>query len=105
MDQLAGVDGVEILTPAEQRAAIVAFRVAGWEAERVRDELGRRVFAICGVVDAPGGSAIRLSVGCWNSDEELDRSVAAVRELAAHTPETLPRRPGLVILPWGGEGA
>lgn len=105
MDQLAGVDGVELLTPRERRAAIVAFRVAGWDAERVREELGRRVFAICGVVDAQAESAIRLSVGCWNTDEELDRSVAAVRELAAHTPETLPRRPGLVILPWGGEGA
>lgn len=102
-DQLLESTGVEVLTPRDRGSAMVSFRVAGWDTQQVAEELGRRVFAICGVVDAPGGPAIRLGVGCWNTDEELDRLVTAVRELASHTPETLPRRPSLVILPWSGE--
>ena len=45
--------------------------------------------------------ALRISVGFFNSEDELERFVAAVELLAAHTPETLPPRRTLTIL---GEG-
>ena len=45
--------------------------------------------------------ALRISVGFFNSEEELERLAEAVALLAAHTPETLPPRRVLAIL---GEG-
>ena len=41
---------------------------------------------------------IRASVGAWNRESELERFVERVAELAAHTPETLPRRPSLTVI-------
>ena len=38
------------------------------------------------------------SVAWFNTEDELDRFASGVAELAAHTPETLPRRPSLVML-------
>ncbi len=95
-DALIATDGVDVLTPRDRMAAIVSFRVVGWAPDEAADELSRRVFAIVGQV--PGLDALRASVGFWNTDEELQGFVEAVRELARHTPETLPRRPSLVVL-------
>lgn len=98
-DGLAAIDGVELLTPRERMATLVTFRIAGWTAAAALDELGARVFAVARTV--PLVDAVRISVGFFNSEEELDRLVAAVALLAAHTPETLPPRRRLTIL---GEG-
>ena len=35
---------------------------------------------------------------CWNRESELTRFAERVAELAAHTPETLPRRPSLTVI-------
>jgi selenocysteine lyase/cysteine desulfurase len=87
--------GVEVLTPAASLAAIVTFRLAAWPVDEALAELRRRVFAI--VNGAPGLDAIRVSVAWFNTDEEMDRFTSAVSELANHTPQTLPRRPTLVV--------
>jgi selenocysteine lyase/cysteine desulfurase len=42
--------------------------------------------------------ALRISVGFWATQDELDRFVDGVRLLAAHTPETIPPRRTLTIL-------
>jgi len=88
--RLAGIDGVTVLTPVDRMATLVTFRIAGWSARAALDELGARVFAIARTV--PALDALRLSVGFFNSDEELERLARAVELLAAHTPETLPPR-------------
>jgi selenocysteine lyase/cysteine desulfurase len=80
-------------------ATLVTFRIAGWPAQRALDELGSRVFAIARTI--PGLDALRISVGFFNSEEELERLAEAVALLAAHTPDTLPPRRVLAIL---GEG-
>ena len=98
-DRLAAIEGVELLTPRERMATLVTFRIAGWTAQAALDELGARVFAIARTV--PLVDAVRISVGFFNSEAELDRLVEAVALLAAHTPETLPPRRRLTIL---GEG-
>jgi len=98
-DALATIPGVELLTPRHQMATLVAFRIAGWSPDAALDELGARVFAIARSI--PLVDALRISVGFFNSDEEIDRFVDAVRLLAEHTPETLPPRRTLAIL---GEG-
>ena len=94
-DSLSGLPGVEVVTPQSALATIVAFRLTGWPTEDAITELRRRVFAI--VAPAPRIEAIRASVSWFNTEEEIDRFGAAVAELGLHTPETLPRRPSLVV--------
>lgn len=89
-DALRAIDGVTVLTPQGNPGPLVAFRVAGWPAAAVADELAIRAFAI--VRDIPPVDAVRLSVGWWNTEDELARVVDVIRLVAAHTPDTLPRR-------------
>jgi L-cysteine/cystine lyase len=98
-DRLAAVAGVELVTPRDHMATLVTFRIAGWPAEAALDELGARVFAVARTV--PQLDALRISVGFFTSEAELERFIEAVALLAAHTPATLPPRRRLTIL---GEG-
>ena len=95
-DRLAEIEGVTLLTPRDRMANLVSFRIAGWPAETVLDELAARTFAIARTV--PLVDAVRISPGFWTSPEELDSYLAGVSLLAALTPETLPPRPTLAIL-------
>jgi selenocysteine lyase/cysteine desulfurase len=92
---LASTTGVEVVTPEDALATVVVFRLTSWPTDQALDELRRRVFAIIGAT--PDGAAIRASVAWFNTEEELDRFSSAVAEIAMHTPETLPRRPSLVV--------
>jgi selenocysteine lyase/cysteine desulfurase len=92
---LIDLPGVEMVTPADEMATIICFRLPAWPLDDALTELRRRVFAI--VSHAPGGDAIRASVSWFNTDEELDRFAAAVAEIARHTPDSLPRRLPLIV--------
>jgi selenocysteine lyase/cysteine desulfurase len=94
-DALAGTPGVTVVTPSDALATIVAFRVAGWSVEEALEELRHRVFAIIG--STPDGAAVRASVAWFNTEDEIDRFAEAVAELARYTPETLPRKPTLLV--------
>ncbi len=98
-DRLAAIPGVEVLTPREHMATLVTFRIAGWTPDEACAELGARVFAVARTI--PLVDAVRISVGFYNSEEELERFAGAVELLAAHTPDTIPARRTLAIL---GEG-
>ena len=98
-DRLAAVPGVELVTPRDHMANLVTFRIVGWPAEAALDELGARVFAVARTV--PHLDALRISVGFFTSEVELERFIEAVTLVAAHTPTTLPPRRRLTIL---GEG-
>ncbi len=98
-DALAAIAGVELLTPRHRMATLVSFRIAGWTPDAALEELGARSFVIARSI--PLLDALRISVGFFTTDEEIDRFVATVRLLASHTPETLPPRRTLAIL---GEG-
>ena len=66
------------------------------EAWQAAEELSRSVFAI---VEADAErDVLRISVGAWNREDELERFIARVAELASATPETLLRRPSLTVL-------
>jgi selenocysteine lyase/cysteine desulfurase len=95
-DDLGAIDGLELMAAPDAHGAIVAFRIEGWDAESVADELGRSIFAI--VETDIEADLVRASVGAWNRESELERFVSRVAELAAHTPETLPRRPALTVI-------
>jgi len=97
--RLAAIPGVSVLTPLDRMATLVTFRIDGWPAEAALDELGGRVFAIARTI--PSLDAVRISVGFFTSDDELDRFVGAVELLARHPPETLPPRRTLAILGGG----
>jgi L-cysteine/cystine lyase len=95
-DRLSAIPGVEVITPRLQMATLVSFRIAGWTPEEACAELGARVFAVTrtlALVDA-----LRISVGFFNSEEELERFAGAVELLATHTPATIPPRTSLPIL-------
>ena len=94
--RIAAIAGVTVLTPADRMATLVTFRIAGWSAQAALDELGARVFAIARTI--PSLDALRVSIGFFSSEDELERLVDAVGSLAAHTPETMPPRRRLAIL-------
>ena len=95
-ERLAGIEGVTLRTPRATMATLVTFRIAGWPSTEAVRELGARTFAI--VRDLPALDAIRVSVGFWNTEEELERFARGVELLAAHTPESIPPRRTLAVL-------
>ncbi len=95
-NRLKSIAGVTVLTPTQRMGTLVTFRIAGWSAQAALDELGARVFAIARIIASL--DALRISVGFFNSDDELERFAGAVELLAAHTPETVPPRRGLTII-------
>jgi len=102
----AAIPGVELLAAQGRHATIVALRVEGWEAAGLVEELGRRAFAItrrvpgvAATADRPASApALRTSWGFWNTDEEVARILELLTLIAAHTPESLPKRPVIDII-------
>ncbi len=93
---LEAVAGVELSGPAAGLATTIGFRIGGWPVGEAATELGRRCFVVLDV-DEPRG-LLRAGLSAWNREDELDRFLAAVADLASHSPETLPRRPMLTLL-------
>jgi len=100
-DRLADIPGVSLLTPRGHSGTLVTFRIDGWSSGRAAGELGSRAFAI--LRNIPPVDAVRISVGFWNTESELETVARTVELLAAHTPETLPPRRTLAILGSDGE--
>ncbi len=100
-EHLAAIRGVTLMTPRTSMATLVTFRIDGWPARAAVDELEHRAFAI--LRDLPALDALRISVGWWLTEAELDRFTEAVELLAGHTPETLPPRRSLAVL--GADGS
>ena len=89
-DRLAAIPGVSVVTPRPAQGTLVAFRIAGWTGRQAAAEVAPRAMAI--LRDLPAVDAVRLSVGFWTTDAELDRVVSVVEQVARHTPGTLPSR-------------
>lgn len=94
--RLAAIPGVTVLTPRDRMAALVTFRIDGWAADAAFDEISRRSFAIFRTI--PAIDALRISVGFYTTEDELERFAAIVELVAGHTPETIPPRRTLTIL-------
>ena len=95
-DRLSAIPGVTVITPRAHMASLISFRIARWTPDEVWSELGARVFAVTRTL--PLVDALRISVGFYNSEEELERFARAVESLAAHTPDTIPARRTLAML-------
>ena len=85
-----------VLTPPERMGTLITFRIAGLARPGRARGARARVFAITRTITSL--DALRISVGFFSSDEELERFAGAVELLAAHTPETIPPRRTLTIL-------
>ena len=79
-DDLARVDGVTLHTPRDAMAGLVHFSVEGIPAEDVSAKLGDAGFR---VRHTPHPPAVRVSTGFYNTEEEIEGLVAAVRNLVA----------------------
>jgi selenocysteine lyase/cysteine desulfurase len=81
IDGIAGVDGIEVLTPRipEMRASIVTFRHARAGAHLMFGYLMKEHGLRCRPVTEQGLEAIRVSTHIFNTPAECDRVVAAVR--------------------------
>jgi cysteine desulfurase/selenocysteine lyase len=89
---LADVGGVELLDRGSVQGAIVSFTVDGREATEITDLLGQRSFnaSYSTVNSAPIDmrlrgldSLVRASVHAFNTEDEVERFVQAIREIAA----------------------
>jgi len=98
-DRLAAIPGVRMVSPRSALGTLVTFRIDGWSAAAALPELGARAFAI--IRDLPAIDALRISVGFWNTEAELDRFAEAVELLSRHTPDSIPPRRTIAVL--GGD--
>jgi L-cysteine/cystine lyase len=95
-DALAAIDGVTLLTPRDRMAGLISFQIRGWEIHPALEELQSRTFCVARTL--PLVNALRISIGFWTTEAEIDTFVDGVRLLASHTPETLPPRRTLTIV-------
>jgi L-cysteine/cystine lyase len=98
---LAEIPGVEVLTPRENMAGLITFRIAGWGSTAALRELSQRTLCIARTI--PPFDAIRISVGFFNTGGELRRLRDGVALVAAHTPESIPHRTKIEVLRGGVE--
>ena len=91
-DALAEVNGVRILDRGRELCAIVTFTLAGWKSEALQRELRKRGInssvslrehALYDFTEKAVDACIRLSPHYYNTEEEVDDVVAAIRELGA----------------------
>jgi selenocysteine lyase/cysteine desulfurase len=90
-DRLAEIDGVRVLDRGRERCAIVTFTLEGWKSEELADELRRhrinssvsaREHALYDFTDKGVEACVRLSPHYYNTEQEVDDVVDALRELA-----------------------
>jgi len=91
-ERLAELDGVRIFDRGRRRCAIVTFTVDGWNSEVLMTELRRRRInssvsarehALYDFTDKGVEACVRMSPHYYNTEQEVDEVIGAVRELAA----------------------
>jgi selenocysteine lyase/cysteine desulfurase len=91
-ERLAELDGVRIFDRGRRRCAIVTFTVDGWNSEVLMTELRRqrinssvsaREHALYDFTDKGVEACVRMSPHYYNTEQEVDQVVDAVRELVA----------------------
>ena len=100
-EMLAEIPGVEVLTPRENMAGLVTFKIAGWKSTAALKELSQRTLCIARTI--PPLDAIRISVGFFNTGAELRRFRDGVALVAGNTLATIPHRPKIEVLHGGVE--
>ena len=86
---LEGIDGVEVITPPGRHAGLLHFTIDGWDPPAVRQELVRRRVVLRSI-EHP--SCLRVSVGFYNSDDDLRALADGVGEMAKEGPGGSPAK-------------
>ncbi len=86
---LAAIPGVEVLTPPDRMAGLVNFQVDGISPQEIAANLFERGLTIRYVDVRPCPVTARVANAWWNTDEEIDRLVAAVAAVVAESAEAL----------------
>lgn len=76
---LEAVPGVDVLTPENAHAGLLAFAISGHEPAAANSELSRRRVSIRPIDHPP---CVRSSTGFFTSDEDLERLIAEITMLA-----------------------
>lgn len=79
IDALAGIPGVRVVTNRGSHAGLVTFAVGAVEPDDVVAELAARRILVR-TINHP--RAVRLSIGYYTTEDEIDQVVAAIAELA-----------------------
>jgi selenocysteine lyase/cysteine desulfurase len=83
-DRLEAIPRVRVLSPQSDEGALLTFAVAGLEPVDLLAELAQRnIYGRTIVVTDPHG--VRLSIGFWTRDVDIDAIERAVGEIAAET--------------------
>lgn len=82
-DGLSRLDGVTVVTPRERMAGLVNFQVHGMRPQDVAAKLFGRNITIRYVDTRPCPVTARAAAAWWNTEEEVDRLVTAIGEIAA----------------------
>jgi cysteine desulfurase/selenocysteine lyase len=85
-DGIAQIPGAQLVTPRGRMAGLVNFNLDGWQPAEITKALYERGLTIRYVTYAPGPVSARVSCGWWNSEEEVDRLVQQIAELATEGP-------------------
>jgi L-cysteine/cystine lyase len=76
MAGLSAVPGVDVITPPHAHAGLVSIRVDGMAPESLASRLNKDHSILCRSI--PWTPWVRFSTGWYNTEEEIDRTVAAV---------------------------
>ncbi len=91
-NKLSGVRGLRVLDRGKELAAIVTVEVAGWDSTELSKLLRKRgintsaslrAYAVIDMDEKRAASALRLSPHYYNTEEEIDTAVEALRSLPA----------------------
>lgn len=90
--KLREIPGVKVLDRGSELAAIVTIQVAGWDATELSRSLRKRgistsaslrAYAVIDMDEKGAASALRLSPHYYNSEQEIDAAIEAIRSLPA----------------------
>jgi selenocysteine lyase/cysteine desulfurase len=81
-NRLTSIDGVTVITPIQPMAGLVNFNIEGLRPQVVTSQLFERGYTIRYVETAPCSVSARVSVGWWNTEEEVAGLAGAIADLA-----------------------
>ena len=76
---LAAIDGVTVVTPADQMTGLVCFSVEGTKPSALVDRLWERGVIIRSI---PDPRCVRMSTGFYNTEDDINRLLEVVEEAA-----------------------
>ena len=77
-ETLNNIDGVEVITPQDRMAGLIAFNLTGMEPNDVVTALDQRGFILRTIADP---ACVRLSTGFYNTEEEIVNLGGAIEEV------------------------